>query len=40
MIDRIYIPTLSRVGNQITWDNLPDFVKEISVLAIPSKEEM
>jgi len=39
MIDRIYIPTLSRVENQITWDNLPDFVKEISVLAVPPQEE-
>ena len=39
MIDRIYIPTLGRVGNQITWNILPDFVKEISVLAIPPKEE-
>ena len=39
MIDKIYIPTLGRVGNQITWNILPDFVKEISVLAIPPKEE-
>ena len=39
MIDKIYIPTLSRVGNQITWENLPEFVKEISVLAIQPKEE-
>ena len=39
MIDRFYIPTLGRVENQITWNNLPDFVKEISVLAIPPQEE-
>jgi len=39
VIDKIYIPTLSRVGNQITWENLPEFVKEISILAISPKEE-
>ena len=28
MIDRIYIPTLGRPNEQVTWDNLPTELKE------------
>jgi hypothetical protein len=37
MIDAIYIPTLGR-PNQITWDGLPNFVKDITYLIIQPHE--
>ena len=37
MIDAIYIPTLGR-PKQITWDGLPNFVKDITYLIIQSHE--
>ena len=30
MIDHIYIPTLGRANNQITFDNMPPKVQEIT----------
>ena len=39
MIDKIYIPTLGRVGNQQTFDNLPSFVQDISVLVVQPQEQ-
>lgn len=39
MIDRIYIPTLGRSNNQITYDGLPDFVKDITYLVIQPHEK-
>ena len=39
MIDKIYIPTLGRVDKQITWESLPDFLKEITVLVVQPKEK-
>ena len=39
MIDKIYIPTLGRVNNQITWSNLPDFLKDKTVLVVQPKEQ-
>jgi len=38
MIDKIYIPTLGRVGNQQTFDNLPSFVQDITTLVIQPQE--
>ena len=32
MIDHIYIPTLGRANNQITFDNMPPKVQEITSL--------
>jgi hypothetical protein len=37
--DRIYIPTLGRTNNQITYDGLPDFVKDITYLVIQPHEK-
>ena len=37
-IDKIYIPTLGRVDNQITYNTLPDFLKEITYLVIQDHE--
>lgn len=34
MIDKIYIPTLGRVDTQITYDNMPDWVKDITYLVV------
>ena len=28
MIDKIYIPTLGRPNEQVTWDNLPEPLRE------------
>ena len=39
MIDKIYIPTLGRVGKQQTFDNLPSFVQDISVLVVQPREQ-
>ena len=37
-IDKIYIPTLGRVDNQITYNALPDFLKKITYLVIQDHE--
>lgn len=37
-IERIYIPTLGRVDNQITYDNMPDWVKGITYLVVQPHE--
>ena len=37
-IDKIYIPTLGRVDNQITYNTLPDFLKKITYLVIQDQE--
>ena len=39
MIDKIYIPTLGRADRQITYDNLPDFLKKRTVLVIEPREK-
>ena len=39
MIDRIYIPTLGRPNTQITYDGLPDFVKDITYLVVQPHEK-
>ena len=39
MIDKIYIPTLGRVGKQQTFDNLPSFVQDITVLVVQPQEQ-
>ena len=39
MLSKIYIPTLGRVDKQITWESLPDFLKEITVLVVQPKEK-
>ena len=38
MIDKIYIPTLGRVDNQITFDNLPQKYQEIVTLVVTESE--
>lgn len=39
MLDTIYIPTLGRTNKQITYDGLPDFVKDITYLVIQPHEK-
>ena len=39
MIDQIYIPTLGRAHNQITWLELPPHIKDITTLVVQPKEE-
>ena len=39
MIDHIYIPTLGRANNQITFDNMPPKVQEITSHVIQPKEK-
>ena len=39
MIEKIYIPTLGRVDKQTTWENLPPFLKDITVLVVQPKEK-
>lgn len=39
MIDRIYIPTLGRPNTQITYDGLPEFVKDITYLVVQPHEK-
>ena len=39
MIDRIYIPTLGRPNEQVTWDNLPTELKEKVWFVIHEKEK-
>lgn len=34
----IYIPTMGRIYNQITWDNMPKELKPITTLVCPSSE--
>lgn len=38
MIEKIYIPTLGRVDNQITYDNLPQKYKDIVTLVVTKNE--
>tara|TARA_B100001245_G_scaffold81654_1_gene58620 strand:+ start:17142 stop:18062 length:921 start_codon:yes stop_codon:yes gene_type:complete len=38
VIERIYIPTVRRANNQITYDNLPDELKKRVIMVIESKE--
>ena len=38
MIEKIYIPTLGRVDNQITYDNLPQKYKDIVTLVVTESE--
>ena len=38
-MDKIYIPTLGRCENQITWDHLPVFLKSITKLVVQPKEQ-
>ena len=35
----IYIPTLGRVDNQMTYDNMPDWVQKNTYFVIQPKEE-
>ena len=37
-LDKIYIPTLGRVDNQITYNAIPDFLKKITYLVIQDHE--
>jgi len=39
MISKIYIPTLGRHNDQDTWDNMPSFVRDITVLVVQPHEE-
>ena len=39
MISKIYIPTLGRHSNQITWDNMPSFVRDITTLVVQPHEK-
>ena len=39
MIEIIYIPTLGRHNDQATWDNMPSFVRDITVLVVQPHEE-
>ena len=38
MIEKIYIPTLGRVDNQLTYDNLPQKYKDIVTLVVTESE--
>lgn len=38
-LQRIYIPTLGRIEKQITYDNMPDWVKDITYIVIQPQEE-
>ena len=40
MIDRIYIPTLGRPNEQVTWDNLPTELKKKVWFVIHEKEKI
>ena len=35
---KIYIPTLGRIHTQITWDNLPEFLRQKTYLICPPEE--
>lgn len=39
ILQTIYIPTLGRVNSQITYDNMPEFIKEMTYLVIQPHEE-
>ena len=39
MIEKVYIPTLGRADRQITYNNLPDFLKKKTVFVIEPREE-
>ena len=39
MIEKIYIPTLNRSELQITWDNMPTFVQDITTLVVQPHEK-
>ena len=39
MIERIYIPTLNRSGNQITWESMPTFVQNMTTLVVQPHEK-
>ena len=39
MIDKIYIPTLGRPNEQVTWDSLPSQLKEKVCFVIHDKEK-
>ena len=39
MIDHIYIPTLGRSNNQITFDNMSGPAQSITTLVVQPKEE-
>ena len=38
-LDQIYIPTLGRHSNQITWNNLPSFLKPLVLFVVQPKEQ-
>ena len=38
-MDKIYIPTLGRHSNQVTWNNLPKFLQLITEFVIQPKEQ-
>ena len=38
MIEKIYIPTLHRIDNQVTYNNLPDSLKKKVVLVVQEWE--
>lgn len=37
-MDKIYIPTLGRHVNQITWNNFPKFLQDISIFVVQPQE--
>lgn len=39
MVDKIYIPTLDRVDKQVTWNCLPSWLQDITVLVVQPKEK-
>ena len=39
MIDKFYIPTLGRVENQITYNNLPDELKSKVIMVVQEDEK-
>ena len=39
MISRIYIPSLGRHNNQITWDNMLPCVRDITLLVVQPHEQ-
>ena len=39
MIDKIYIPTVGRGDKQITWENLPQKWRDITIMVIQEKEK-
>jgi hypothetical protein len=39
-LQRIYIPTLGRVDTQITYDGMPDWIKDITYIVVQPHEEV